>query len=1003
MHKRLTGAICMAAVFPAGLVAQGCGALTFSGNKEVILNPDNETETALVRQTNGSYSAIKVHLAPFSLQATYANFQNYVLSGCPATPLPGSPLPAIIDAAPTTGTAGEMVAIADFQNTGMPSVVFGEYSGTLHYGSAKPTPELIELAGTNITSVAAGDFNKDGKIDYAAVFSSGAAEGSPGGVEIFLGNGAGAFAAGDSYITGQNALEVTVADLNKDGNLDLVVSGDGTSSISVLLGKGDGSFTAAASPVAGQGPVGTLAADVNNDKNLDLVTANEDGTIWVFLGNGDGTFQTGHSFQCGSDCVYPAAGDFNGDGNLDLAVSNFDASAIAVLLGDGTGAFGAPALYSGGEAPATLILTDFNNDGNLDILTADGTPDGFVANLEAGDLDVLLGNGDGTFQGTQLIPAGIAPRWVDTADFNGDGKTDMVAADEIGGSLTVLLGQGNGKFPTSSTFTFPSLADGTSLDLASVVAADFNGDGKPDAAAVANEAQTLAVAYGTGTGTFQNPLTFPTGNAPVMLAAGDLNRDGKPDLVVANSGATFGNGPAGVSVFLNTGTGFQSPKNIAVGSIVQSVAIADVNLDGNPDLIVADAGDLLTSNPGGVWVLLGAGNGSFQTPKSLPVGSYPNWVSVGDVNNDGKPDLVVITQNPLFTYFVAVLLGNGDGTFQAPNFLAASQTGANLIIKDFNGDGKPDLVVTNCCGIDPMTYFLGNGDGTFQPEATFSGGPSIIYSATADFNGDGKPDLGVINGGGIAVLLNETQAPATQAFNNAEAAGGSTNIAQSSLVSAYANGSTDLGPAIGLTAQSAAWPTNLGGTTVSVMDSSGTSRPAQIYYAQTSQVNYAIPAGTALGAATVTITPSNGPAVSAPANIVAVQPGIFSVGPNLAAANVIRVVGSTQTVENDYMVSGSSIVARPIPLDAPADQVYLVLYASGVRNASAGQVTATVGGASVQVQFFGPQGGSVGAGYPGLDQINIGPLPASLTGAGSVTIQVTAAGVAANPVSITVE
>jgi hypothetical protein len=152
----------------------------------------------------------------------------------------------------------------------------------------------------------AGDFNNDGNYDFVAVVRGDGTATSPGGVQISLGNGAGTFKTGANYLTGANALSVTVADLNKDGNLDLVVCGSGTSAISVLLGDGMGTFQAtAAQPMAGQGPVTVIAADFNNDGNLDLGVANEDGTVSIFLGNGKGSFQAAMNFPAGEDCTYP--------------------------------------------------------------------------------------------------------------------------------------------------------------------------------------------------------------------------------------------------------------------------------------------------------------------------------------------------------------------------------------------------------------------------------------------------------------------------------------------------------------------------------------------------------------------------------------------------------------------------------------------------------------------------------------------------------------------------
>ncbi len=370
---------------------------------------------------------------------------------------------------------------------------------------------------------------------------------------------------------------MTVADLNKDGKLDLVVSGSGTSAVTVLLGNGDGTFHAAAATLtAGEDPGTVIAADLNHDQKLDLAVANLDGTVSIFLGNGDGSFQTAMNFRAGAYCTFVAAGDFNGDGILDLAV-NVDQNRVSILMGEGAGMFAAPAFYSGGSfALLSLVLTDFNNDGNLDILVATGTPD--YIGPSQGYVGVLLGNGDGTFQGTQMLPTGKRSLGLAITDLNADGKPDVVVANQNSGTLSVFLGQGNGKFQALPSSSNTSGFGGP----VSVAAADFNGDGKMDVATVEQSAQSVAISLGNGDGTFQAPIALAAGTMPVVVAVGDLNGDGKPDLVVADSGSQDPCSPddGAVLVFLSNGSTFQPVKRFLAGAHPSSVVIEDVNLDG---------------------------------------------------------------------------------------------------------------------------------------------------------------------------------------------------------------------------------------------------------------------------------------------------------------------------------------------------------------------------------------------------------------------------------------
>jgi hypothetical protein len=531
----------------------------------------------------------------------------------------------------------------------------------------------------------------------------------------------------------------------------------------VLLGNGDGTFhPAAATLMAGELPAAVIAADFNNDQKLDLAVSNLDGTVSIFLGNGDGSFQTAMNFAAGYDSLFLAAGDFNGDGKLDLAVADQSPGLVAILTGIGDGTFGPPAFYASDMFPTTLVLTDFNNDGNLDVVVGLGTADYIGPNQPTNTLDVLLGNGDGTFQGTRLLPTGQNSRGLAIADLNADGKPDVVVANQDSGDLSVFLGQGNGKFQALPSSSNTSGFGGP----VSVAAADFNGDGKADIATVEQSAQSVAISLGNGDGTFQAPSVLAAGTTPVFAAEGDLNGDGKPDLVVADNGPQDPCSPdeGAVLVFLSNGLTFQAVKRFAAGSHPTSVAIKDVNLDGKPDLVVSDGGQFGASNTGGESVLLGNGDGTFQTPLSYTTGVTTGLsVAVADINGDGKPDLVVPAIANNFKNEVLIFLGKGDGTFLTPISLTASQPDANVIVGDFNGDGKPDLLLANCCGDTSMSYFLGKGNGTFQSEALFNGGTFTEFVASADFNDDGKPDLAIanapMNSGGLTILLNTTPPP----------------------------------------------------------------------------------------------------------------------------------------------------------------------------------------------------------------------------------------------------
>ena len=273
---------------------------------------------------------------------------------------------------------------------------------------------------------------------------------------------------------------------------------------------------------------------------------------------------------------------------------------------------------------------------------------------------------------------------------------------------------------------------------------DVNGDGTPDLVVADTSVDTVSVLLGNGDGTFQLPQTFATGSQPTAVTLGDMNGDGKLDVAVANVQNNS------VSVLLGNGDGtFQTAKTFATGSYQtspSSVALGDVNGDGTLDLVVAS----FTS--GTVSVLMGTRDGTFTSPQTLATGNAPFSVALGDVNGDGKLDLAVTN---IGDNTVTVLLGNGDGTFGAQQTFATGHGPFSLALGDVNGDGTLDLAVTNESS-NTVSVLLGNGDGTFAAQQTFATGHGPFSLALGDMDGDGRPDLAVANtySGTVSVRLN---------------------------------------------------------------------------------------------------------------------------------------------------------------------------------------------------------------------------------------------------------
>ncbi|HZP62457.1 MAG TPA: FG-GAP-like repeat-containing protein [Terriglobales bacterium] len=400
------------------------------------------------------------------------------------------------------------------------------------------------------TTLAVGDFDGDGKLDVADATNS---------LQIFLGNGDGTFRSPTNYLSSTGTLFVTTADFNGDGKLDLAVSD--LNGLYILLGNGDGTFQ---TPTLFQtlpcNPLFIGTGDFNGDKKLDLLVTGSCSYFSIFLGNGDGTFQP---TPINTTPPYGAPtgvgiGDFNTDGRLDVAVGQQfgTISQVQIFLGNGDGTFSTGAFYNVGSSPEAIAVSDFNNDGRLDLA---------VTSL-LGSTNVFLGNGDGTFRNSASIPT-IGTLWVIAADFNRDGKSDLAMATlgnnaDIAG-IYVAFGNGDGTFP-SLTF-YPAVGEARIL-----AGGDFNNDHMTD---------LLAPDYGTGnmvlllnTGVVKlNPTT------PIQFAPQLIGTESSPQTVsLTNTGKST------LSITrMSTHAPFQETNTC--GSSVAPGATCDINIVFRPN------------------------------------------------------------------------------------------------------------------------------------------------------------------------------------------------------------------------------------------------------------------------------------------------------------------------------------------------------------------------------------------------------------------------------------
>jgi hypothetical protein len=648
------------------------------------------------------------------------------------------------------GTTGKVLVFAGVDATGL-----------FVFNSNNTLTEIRETSLPYASAVATANLNGDGNGDLVVVNGSAAPNAF---VSAMLGNADGTFQNPVNYpIAGNYSTAAVIDDVNGDGKLDIVaVSAD--QQISVLLGKGDGTFQSAqsfAAPVlpgytsAASTPIANLiTADVNGDGKLDVICSNG----LVLLGKGDGTFtataKPAFPYTAGSSSEGPnlASGDLNNDGKLDLALNT--GTAISTWIGKGDGTFTQGSGYAAINDTGFVTVTDLDGDGNADIYV--GLANGGLFSGDDSDPNsayVLMGNGDGTFQGAPALNSG-AYSGNNLADLNGDGVPDLVyntfaSVSGTSAAFTVALGNGKGTFTPVSTITAPDtftingykFTGVSKLGATSYAVADVNGDDKADLVFVDNGLTAINpgsglpityaypvyfVALGNGDGTFQAPVPHAF---PQIAPAADFD----------------------------------------ISLTVSGLEIADFNRDSHADLLFnyndSAGGTGATPYLQGLGVLTGKGDGTFASTPILtstyssttaPIALVPQILNVADLIGDSNLDLIVNVPGTTIVNFqlqtqLQVFLSNGDGTFKPPSTIAIGADAYATVLADFNKDGKPDLAVLAETGPGQaeLAISLGKGDGTFAAAAisNLDGGDAIRSSglAGADFDDDGNIDLALID------------------------------------------------------------------------------------------------------------------------------------------------------------------------------------------------------------------------------------------------------------------
>jgi hypothetical protein len=597
-------------------------------------------------------------------------------------------------------------------------------------GAFNAAVRLGLLATAAPLDAAVADFDGDGDNDIVT------ADSGTNSVSLLTNNGGSFDPIPAIFPVGASPRAVLAVDLNKDGKPDLVAVNRNSNNVSILLNDGAGSLLPAVHVPVGNNPRQAEAIDVDKDNDLDLVVTSPTGkTVDVLLNDGAGGFAQGVSIPTDGLPSRCDSADFNGDGIIDLAVVMFSEAegnpalgVTDIFYGNGTGSFSTVRRFGLGGAAQDLVVADVTGDSRPDIVAADAGGNAVA---------VLAGRPGGAFATDERIPVGRQPREVIAADLDNDSDLDLVVIAQTDKTITTFKNNG-GVFSTGNIITLTGTPRGLAVG-------HVNGDGFLDVAvSEITGSEGVRIFFGKGDGTLLNAggnVPLP-GRDPRAVVIGDVNKDGKADIVTADSRQDE------ISVALGDGAGvFSTPAHFKCGNFPLHLHLHDVNSDGNPDLLFISRNDpdLITDQAEPRVVrMLGRGDGTFEESGLLRVatGADPRDMAMGDISGDGKPDAVVASAiaNAAFTHIVPA-----SGAVQVGVSRRGGTGPRAIVLPDIGGDNKRDIVTIN--GDDTFTVISNMGSGAWLQTGTYPAGDNAIEGATGDFNKDGRPDLVLVNQG----------------------------------------------------------------------------------------------------------------------------------------------------------------------------------------------------------------------------------------------------------------
>jgi len=596
-------------------------------------------------------------------------------------------------------------------------------------------------SGEGPSALVVADFDGDGFDDV--VTADGGFLGNGESISVLLHNGLSGQNAGflppTSYSTDDEQEEIEAADLDGDGDLDVVIGRGGfgaNGGTAVLFNQGDATFGPPTFYEQVPAATGVSSAielvDVDLDGDVDLIAAASSnltpsaGLLGLRRNDGSGQFGAAEILTLGESTFTPASldvADLNGDGWPDLVATTPSGRAVDgynVLLNDAAGGFRPVEFYRGSKQTTAAALFDVDGDLNVDIVT--------VAN-DSALLTIHRNPGKGIFLRLPQYDVGSFTDGIDRADIDGDGDLDIVTSDT---EIRVLENRGGGVFSPFVVYDVTSGADDVKLR-------DLDNDGFPDLIWDSSTSSDIGIALNQGDGTFGVEILRSFGTVFFdSFETFDIDGDGFLDIVIADS--------------TNSG-GFRFGRNLGNGLDYQTMpffnasgspsGIAGADLDGDGEI------DLLTQMVGGVTSFLGLGNFDFES--GIATGGFGVEFALADFDNDGFDDIALHEgQISTATSWVATMIGFGDGDFGFPlekpgpvGLESPFQISSDLDTGDLTGDGKQDLILTNNAPSD-IAIFPGTETGTVSEAVRYGAGYSASETIIGDLTGDGVDDVATI-------------------------------------------------------------------------------------------------------------------------------------------------------------------------------------------------------------------------------------------------------------------